>query len=94
MWPSGKVWASEPEGSRFDTQFRRVLGSLNVKSGSNILPLVWCNTTHTDPAYPTGFQALKSRRGREPTIISRRTQEPLATFSSYIHTKPRNMGGN
>ncbi|GBN21770.1 hypothetical protein AVEN_155632-1 [Araneus ventricosus] len=61
----------------------------------NALPLVWCNTTH--PAYPTGFKALKSRRGGEPISSRRRTQAPLAfnkNFSSHLHTIPRNMDGD
>ncbi|GBO17370.1 hypothetical protein AVEN_59536-1 [Araneus ventricosus] len=71
--------------------------TLNHMQRANILPLVWCDATHPDPAYPTGFKALKSRRGRELTSSSRRTPAPLAfikSFSSYIHTALRNMGGN
>ncbi|GBN14296.1 hypothetical protein AVEN_241910-1 [Araneus ventricosus] len=92
-WPGGEVPTLGPEGSRFDTRCHRMLNPLRP----NVLPLVWCNTTHPNPAYPTGFKALKSWKGRELTTSSKRTQAPLAfikSFSSYTHTTPRNMGGN
>ncbi|GBN89762.1 hypothetical protein AVEN_184233-1 [Araneus ventricosus] len=56
--------------------------------------------TSIEVAWPVtaglGVRVLKSRRGREASS-SRRTQAPLAfikSVSSYIHTTPRNMGGN
>ncbi|GBM27648.1 hypothetical protein AVEN_22097-1, partial [Araneus ventricosus] len=47
--------------------------------GLDALPLVWCYATHPDPAYPTGFKALKSRRGRELTGVVRKFGEGSAS---------------
>ncbi|GBN55589.1 hypothetical protein AVEN_40937-1 [Araneus ventricosus] len=82
-------------------KIRRVWGLLHSKSyvvaKRPPAGVALYNQTTCDPAYPTGFKALKSRWGRELTTSSRRTPAPLAfikRFSSYIHTTPRKMGGN
>ncbi|GBM46943.1 hypothetical protein AVEN_241172-1 [Araneus ventricosus] len=70
---------------------------LHAKSYAYVLSLVWCDITHPDPAYPTEFKALRSRRGSMLTSCSRRTQAPVAfikSFYSHPHTTPSNMGGN
>ncbi|GBO21335.1 hypothetical protein AVEN_114149-1 [Araneus ventricosus] len=95
-WLRDKVLASKSDSPEDPSRIGPVARYV-IRRGytSNVYPLVWCNTTHPDPAYPTGFKALKSRRGRE--LTSSRTQAPLAfikNLSSYIHTTPRNMGGN
>ncbi|GBN21995.1 hypothetical protein AVEN_211660-1 [Araneus ventricosus] len=49
-----------PEMALRPTNFRTIPAP---PPSSNVLPLVWCNTPHPDSAYPTGFKALKSRKG-------------------------------
>ncbi|GBN27736.1 hypothetical protein AVEN_175057-1 [Araneus ventricosus] len=97
------VVASGSEGFRFKTRFHRrsvgYVGLLYAKPGRGliVLSLVRCYRTHPDPAYPSGFKALKSRRVRELTISSRRTPAPLSfikSFSAGEVLKFREMGAS
>ncbi|GBM27156.1 hypothetical protein AVEN_207489-1 [Araneus ventricosus] len=84
-----RLWDQRVPGSRPDsTEDPSCIGPIArsiIRRGPNVLPLLWCYTTHLDPAYPTGFKALKSRRGRELTNNSRRTPAPLAFIKIYPH---------
>ncbi|GBM17205.1 hypothetical protein AVEN_47603-1 [Araneus ventricosus] len=77
-------------------KIRRVLDLLHVKSyvGGKRPPAVVVQHNPPRRSLPYWFKALKSRRGRETTSCSKRTQAFIKMFSSYLHTTPLNMGGN